>query len=61
MTDREKGMLKIVEDYKHQIAREMIEKSPRDPDFHRLRLFRSKVQELYNKMVIYCENNCKDE
>ena len=60
MTEREKGIVKIIEDYKHQISSELLEKSPRDPDFHRLRLFRSKMAELVNKINIYCENNCRD-
>lgn len=61
MTKREEGMLKIVEDYKHQISNDLLERSPKDPEFHRLRLFRNKLTELLNYMKIYCDKNCRDE
>lgn len=60
MTEREKGIVDVIENYRHEISNELLERSPRDPEFHRLRLFRSKLTELLNHVKIYCDKNCKD-
>ena len=60
MTDREKGMLQILEDYKRGLSEKFLTMSPKDRNFYQMRLLRSEMHNIIAAVKKYCDENCKD-
>lgn len=60
MTDREKGMLQVLEDYRKELSEKFLTMSPKDKNFYQMRQLRAEMHDVIARVKKYCDEHCQD-